>query len=157
MANAMLDARQEGDSYRRVEVITGERRRRRWTGEEKARIVAENFEEGANISEVARRNGVARGLLTVWRRQIATAVTGKGRADPNWSRERWRDIWRVRAYFRRHRRGLWRLPRRRPGQQFPSSDGDCHTPLPREVRRGKDTTPRACCPNSAAPGAGEAA
>lgn len=37
MANAMLDARQEGDSYRRVEVITGERRR--WTGEEKARIV----------------------------------------------------------------------------------------------------------------------
>src|SRR5262249_37760067 len=63
------------------------------------RIVAESFEEGANISEVARRNGVARGLLTVWRRQIATAVTGKGRADPNWSRERWRDIWRVRAYF----------------------------------------------------------
>ena len=46
MANAMLDARQEDDSYRRVEVITGERRRRRWTGEEKARIVAESFEEG---------------------------------------------------------------------------------------------------------------
>jgi transposase len=74
MANAMLDARQEGDSYRRVEVITGERRRRRWTGEEKARIVAESFEEGANISEVARRNGVARGLLTVWRGQVAAAV-----------------------------------------------------------------------------------
>jgi Transposase len=58
MANAMLDARQEGDSYRRIEVITGQRRRRRWTGEEKARIVAESFEEGTNISEVARRNGV---------------------------------------------------------------------------------------------------
>ncbi|MHC2448981.1 transposase, partial [Bradyrhizobium elkanii] len=54
MVNAMLDARQEGDSYRRVEVITRERRRRRWTGEEKARIVAESFEEGTNISEVAR-------------------------------------------------------------------------------------------------------
>ncbi|WP_439369410.1 IS66-like element accessory protein TnpA [Bradyrhizobium sp. DASA03120] len=77
MANAMLDARQEGDSYRRVEVITGERRRRRWTGEEKARIAAESFEEGANISEVARRNGVSRGLLTVWRRQVAAAVAGK--------------------------------------------------------------------------------
>ena len=76
MANAMLDARQEGDSYRRVEVITGERRRRRWTGEEKARIVAESIEEGANISEVARRNGVSRGLLTVWRRQVAAAVAG---------------------------------------------------------------------------------
>src|SRR3974390_746447 len=64
MANAMLDARQEDGGYRRVELITGERRRRRWTAEEKARIVAESFEEGANISEVARRNGVARGLVT---------------------------------------------------------------------------------------------
>jgi transposase len=77
MANAMLDARQEGDSYRRVEVITGERRRRRWTSEEKARIAAESFEEGANVSEVARRNGVSRGLLTVWRHQVAAAVAGK--------------------------------------------------------------------------------
>jgi transposase len=58
-------------------VITGERRRQRWTGEKKARIVAESFEEDANISEVARRNGVARGLLTVWRRQVAAAVAGK--------------------------------------------------------------------------------
>ncbi len=74
MANAMLDARQEGDSYRRIEVITGRRRRRRWTAEEKARIVAESFEEGANISEVARRNGVVRGLLTVWRHKLAAAA-----------------------------------------------------------------------------------
>ena len=29
MANVMLDARQEGDSYRRIEVITGQRLRRR--------------------------------------------------------------------------------------------------------------------------------
>src|SRR5262249_47997880 len=29
-------------------------------------------------------------------------------------------------------------------QQFPSSDGDCHTPLPREARKGNGTTPRAC-------------
>jgi transposase len=77
MANAMLDARQEGDSYRRVEVITGQRRRRRWTAEEKARIVRESFEADANISEVARRHGVARGLLTVWRRQFAAAARGK--------------------------------------------------------------------------------
>ncbi|ODM71371.1 hypothetical protein A6X20_30345 [Bradyrhizobium elkanii] len=76
----MLDARHEGDSYRRVEMITGERQRRRWTGEEKARIVAESFEEGVNISEVARRNGVARGLLTVWRRQVAAAVAVTGTA-----------------------------------------------------------------------------
>jgi transposase len=74
MADAMLDARQEGDSYRRIEVITGQRRRRRWTAQEKARIVAESFEEGANISEVARRNGVVRGLLTVWRHKLAAAA-----------------------------------------------------------------------------------
>ena len=74
MANAMLDARQEDGAYRRVELITGKRRRRRWTAEEKARIVAESFEEGANISEVARRHGVVRGLLTVWRRQVSRAV-----------------------------------------------------------------------------------
>jgi transposase len=36
--------------------------------------VAESFEEGANISEVARRHGVVRGLLTVWRHKFATAA-----------------------------------------------------------------------------------
>src|SRR6201982_3075346 len=71
MANAMLDARQEAGAYRRVELITGQRRRRQWTAEEKARIVAESLEEGANISEVARRHGVVRGLLTGWRGQFA--------------------------------------------------------------------------------------
>src|SRR5262249_46857228 len=49
------------------------------------------------------------------------------------------------ALLRAHRE----RPRRRRaaecGQQFPPSDGDCHTPLPREVRRGKNTTPRARC------------
>ena len=74
MHEAMLDAKQEGGSYRRIEVITGQRRRRQWTAEQKARIVAESFEEGANISEVARRHGVVRGLLTVWRHKFATAA-----------------------------------------------------------------------------------
>jgi len=77
MANAMLDARQEGDSYQRIEVITGTRRRRRWTAEEKVRIVAESFEAGANIAEVARRYGVARGLLTMWRRKVSGAADGR--------------------------------------------------------------------------------
>jgi transposase len=36
--------------------------------------VAESLEEGANISEVARRHGVVRGLLTVWRRKFATTA-----------------------------------------------------------------------------------
>ena len=74
MADAMLDTRHQGGSYRRIEVITGQRQRRRWTAQEKARIVAESFEEGANISEVARRHGVVRGLLTVWRHKLASAA-----------------------------------------------------------------------------------
>jgi transposase len=75
MANSMLDARHEDGAYRRVEVITGRRRRRQWTSEEKAEIVAESFEGGANISDVARRHGMARGLLTVWRRQAMEAMS----------------------------------------------------------------------------------
>jgi len=51
-----------------------------------------------------------------------------------------------------HALALLRARRERPrgrrtakcGQQFSPSDGDCHTPLPREVREGNDTTPRAC-------------
>src|SRR5262245_57807304 len=34
------------------------------------------------------------------------------------------------------------------GQQFPPSDGDFHTPLPCEVRKGKNTTTRHAVPNS---------
>jgi transposase len=73
----MHQVRHDADSYRRVEVITGGRRRRDWSDEEKARIVAESAGPDANISEVARRNGVSRGLLTVWRRQAREASQGE--------------------------------------------------------------------------------
>jgi transposase len=71
MLDARNDARNEGGAYQRVEVITGRQRRRRWTAEEKARIVAESLDADANISDVARRHGVARGLLTIWRRELS--------------------------------------------------------------------------------------
>ena len=73
MDRSMLQARHEGGAYRRVELITGRRRRQNWPATEKARIVAESLEPEANISEVARRNGVSRGVLTVWRRQAREA------------------------------------------------------------------------------------
>ena len=41
--------------FRRVEVLTGPVRRRRWSAEEKARIVEETLAPGARVSEVARR------------------------------------------------------------------------------------------------------
>ena len=71
MLDTRNDARNEGGTYQRVEVITGRQRRRRWTADEKARIVAESLEADANISDVARRHGLARGLLTIWRRQLS--------------------------------------------------------------------------------------
>src|SRR5262249_37044985 len=51
-----------------------------------------------------------------------------------------------------HSLGLLRACRERPRgrraaerhQQFPPSDGDCHTPLPCEVRKSENTTPSAC-------------
>ena len=65
----MHQARHDAGSYQRVELITGRRRRRDWSDEEKARILAESTAPGVKVSEVARRNGVSRGLLTVWRRK----------------------------------------------------------------------------------------
>lgn len=61
---------------RRVEVIVGEALRRRWLPEDKARITAESFASGANISAVARYNGVSLGLLHYWRRRAREVTEG---------------------------------------------------------------------------------
>jgi transposase len=71
----MHQSRHDADSYQRVEVITGRRRRRDWSDEEKARILTESADPEVNISEVARRNGVSRGLLNVWRRKARLAAS----------------------------------------------------------------------------------
>jgi transposase len=59
------------DSFRRVEVITGVGRRRRWTDEEKAWIVAESLDPATTSSAVARRYGLHASQLFVWRQQFA--------------------------------------------------------------------------------------
>ncbi len=51
----------------RVEVITGVERRREWTDEEKLAIIAESCQEGAVISDVARRHGLRPQQLFTWR------------------------------------------------------------------------------------------
>ena len=56
----------------RVEVLGGVERRRRWSSDEKTRIVEETLVPGAKISEVARRNGVSASLVFTWRRQART-------------------------------------------------------------------------------------
>ena len=56
------------DDYQRIEVITGTARRRRWTSEQKLRIIGETYEPGESVSAVARRHGVAANLVFRWRR-----------------------------------------------------------------------------------------
>ena len=51
----------------RVEVITGVERRRDWTDGEKLAIIAESCQDGAVISEVARRHGLRPQQLFTWR------------------------------------------------------------------------------------------
>jgi transposase len=53
-----------------VEVITSVQRRRRWSAEEKRRIVAAAIEPGAVASEVARAAGIAASQLFRWRQQL---------------------------------------------------------------------------------------
>ena len=53
----------------RVEIITGRERRRRWSEEEKLRLVAEACRPGSSVSQVARDCGVSASQLFGWRRQ----------------------------------------------------------------------------------------
>jgi transposase len=62
------------DTLERVEVITGAGRRRSWPLDVKARIVMESLEDGAVISEVARRHGVRPQQLFAWRKQVRDHV-----------------------------------------------------------------------------------
>jgi transposase len=56
----------------RVEVLGGMERRRRWSHDDKMRIVEETLVPGAKVTEVARRNGVAASVVFTWRRQART-------------------------------------------------------------------------------------
>ena len=56
----------------RVEVLDGLERRRRWSQDDKARIVEETLVPGAKVTDVARRNGVAASVVFTWRRQART-------------------------------------------------------------------------------------
>ena len=61
--------------YRRVEVLTGPGRRRKWSDDEKARIVAETLEPGAVVAEVARRRQVCPQQIFTWRREMRSALS----------------------------------------------------------------------------------
>ena len=70
----------EPDTFRRVEVISGVARRRRWPRSEKARIVAESYAPGVSATAVAVRHGLHRNQIFTWRRQLRNraALVGAG-------------------------------------------------------------------------------
>src|SRR5437773_9994129 len=61
-----------------VEVITSVERRRRWSRDEKLRIVAESSRPGRTASQVAREHGIAPGQLFIWRRQLLAEAIAHG-------------------------------------------------------------------------------
>jgi transposase len=69
------------EPVRRLEVFTGTGRRRKWSDEEKARIVAEIVASGDSVCAVARRHGLSPQQLFGWRRQLREAAAGLHRAE----------------------------------------------------------------------------
>lgn len=79
MTNVHHTTGSSGPFFHEVTVIEGSARRRRWSDEEKARIVAESLEPMVSVSAVARRHGINPNQLFTWRRQLR---------DRTWSVER---------------------------------------------------------------------
>jgi transposase len=65
----------KADGFRWLEVITGVGRRRRWSDEDKARIVAESLDPATTSSAVARRYGLHASQLFVWRQQLQRSAS----------------------------------------------------------------------------------
>jgi transposase len=69
------------EPVRRIEVFTGTGRRRPWSAEDKARIVAESLTSGESVCAVARRHGLSPQQLFGWRRQAREPLEATGGED----------------------------------------------------------------------------
>jgi transposase len=78
----MLDHTLEPEPLRRLEVITGTGRRRRFSDDYKAGIVEETLVPGAVVSDVARRHGLTPQQLFGWRRQARQPASGTDTETP---------------------------------------------------------------------------
>lgn len=79
---SMLDHTLKPEPVRRLEVITGTGRRRRFSEDYKARIVEETLAPGAVVSDVARRHGLTPQQLFTWRRQARQPAAGTDPETP---------------------------------------------------------------------------
>jgi transposase len=78
----MVDVNDDAKAgFRRIEVLTGPGRRRRWSADEKTRVVAETLEPGARVSEIARRWQICPQQVFGWRRQARLDLAGS-RSEP---------------------------------------------------------------------------
>src|SRR3954466_1175539 len=75
MRNDSRTTSTKAGEFRRIEVITGVGRRRRWTDEEKAWIGAEGPDPAGPGPAVARRYGLHPSQLFVWRQRLAAPAT----------------------------------------------------------------------------------
>lgn len=69
------------EPVRRLEVFTGAGRRRKWSDEDKAQIVAEIVASGDSVCSAARRHGLSPQQLFGWRRQLREAAGGHSEAE----------------------------------------------------------------------------
>src|SRR5713226_8646428 len=65
----------------RLEVFTGAGRRRTWSDDDKARIVAEIVASGESVSAVARRHGLSPQQLFGWRQELQASQTALSHAE----------------------------------------------------------------------------
>lgn len=57
-----------------VTILAGPKRRRRWSDEQRERILADALRPGASVCDVARRHDVVRSLIYQWRRAALRSV-----------------------------------------------------------------------------------
>ena len=60
--------------HQRIDIRVGVERRRKWSRDDRLRIVQESLTDGAVIAEVARRNEVASSLIYTWRKQALAGL-----------------------------------------------------------------------------------
>ena len=58
-------------------------RRRRWTDDEKVKIVLESLQTPRAISSTARRHGISRSLLLIWRRSFGAEPSSAHEQQPS--------------------------------------------------------------------------
>ena len=73
----------EVTAVRRLEVITGTGRRRRFAEDFKARVVEETLVPGAVVSDVARRHELTPQQVFTWRRQARQSVVSTDSKTPH--------------------------------------------------------------------------